>query len=82
MFVIFKKELKSYLRRGSAYFFLAAALFPLILLISTCTYMGGLAAIPAAIFWCIILVPWQLAGAGMLLPIVMMIAFRKDTPTK
>jgi hypothetical protein len=40
------------------------------------------AAIPAAISWCIILVPLQLAGAGMLLPIVMMIAFRKDRPTK
>ena len=69
-------------KRHMAYWFLTAALFPLILLISACTYMGGLAAIPAAIFWCIILVPWQLAGAGMLLPIVMMIAFRKDTPTK
>ena len=45
---------------------------------TACTCTGELAAIPAAIFWCIILVPWQLAGAGMLLPIVMMIAFRKD----
>ncbi len=69
-------------KRHMAYWFLAAALFPLILLISTCTYMGGLAAIPAAIFWCIILVPWQLAGAGMLLPIIMMIAFRKTPPAE
>ena len=69
-------------KRHMAYWFLAAALFPLILLISACTCTGVLSAIPAAIFWCIILVPWQLAGAGMLLPIVMMIAFRKDTPTK
>ena len=69
-------------KRHMAYWFLAAALFPLILLISTCSCTGVVAAIPAAIFWCIILVPWQLAGAGMLLPIVMMIAFRKDIPTK
>ena len=65
-------------KRHMAYWFMAAAFFPVILLISACTCTGVLAAIPAAIFWCIILVPWQLAGAGMLLPIVMMIAFRKD----
>ena len=67
-------------KRHMAYWFMAAAFFPVILLISACTCTGVLAAIPAAIFWCIILVPWQLAGAGMLLPIVMMIAFRKETP--
>ena len=65
-------------KRHMAYWFMAAAFFPVILLISACTCTGVLAAIPAAIFWCIILVPWQLAWAGMLMPIVMMIAFRKD----
>lgn len=67
-------------KRHMAYWFMTAAFFPVILLISACTCTGVLSAIPAAIFWCIILVPWQLAGAGMLLPIVMMIAFRKDRP--
>ena len=65
-------------KRHMTYWFMTAAFFPIIILISACTYVGGLAAILAAIFWCIILVPWQLAWAGMLLPIVMMIAFRKD----
>lgn len=67
-------------KRHIAYCFLTAALFPILLLISACTSTGVVAAIPAAIFWCIILVPLQLAGAAMLLPIVMMIAFRKDRP--
>ena len=65
-------------KRHIAYWFLTAALFPILLLISACTSTGVVAAIPAAISWCIILVPLQLAGAGMLLPIVMMIAFRKN----
>ena len=65
-------------KRHIAYWFLTAALFPILLLISACTGTGVVEAIPAAIFWCIILVPLQLAGAAMLLPIVMMIAFRKD----
>lgn len=65
-------------KRHIAYWFLTAALFPILLLISACTSTGVVAAIPAAIFWCIILVPLQLAGAAMLLPLVMMIAFRKD----
>ena len=69
-------------KRHMAYWFMTAAFFPVILLISACTCTGVLSAIPAAIFWCIILVPWQLAGAGMLLPIVMMIAYRKDTPAE
>ena len=64
------------------YWFLTAALFPILLLISTCTCTGVVAAVPAAISWSIILVPLQLAGAGMLLPIVMMIACRKDKPAE
>ena len=67
-------------KRHIAYWFLTAALFPILLLISACTSTGVVEAIPAAISWCIILVPLQLAGAGMLLPIVMMITFRKDKP--
>ena len=66
-------------KRHMAYWFMTAAFFPVILLISACSSTGVLSAIPAAIFWCIILVPWQLAGAGMLLPIVMMIAFRRSS---
>ena len=69
-------------KRHIAYWFLTAALFPILLLISACTSTGVVSAIPAAIFWCIILVPLQLAGAGMLLPIVMMIAFRKAPPAE
>lgn len=67
-------------KRHIAYWFLSAALFPILLLISACTSTSVVEAIPAAISWCIILVPLQLAGAGMLLPIVMMITFRKDKP--
>ncbi len=69
-------------KRHMVYWFLTAALFPILLLISTCTCTGVVAAVPAAISWSIILVPLQLAGAGMLLPIVMMIACRKDKPAE
>lgn len=62
--------------------FLAAALFPVLLLIPSFLAMHPLVAtLLGSMFWFIFIVPMQLVGALILLPLVMMIGFRnKNTP--
>lgn len=62
--------------------FLAAALFPVLLLIPSFLAMHPLVAtLLGSMFWLIFIVPMQLVGALILLPLVMMIGFRnKNTP--
>jgi hypothetical protein len=62
--------------------FLAAALFPVLLLIPSFLAMHPLVAtLLGSMFWLIIIVPLQLVGAAILLPLVMIIGFRdKNTP--
>ena len=57
--------------------FLAAALFPVLLLIPSFLAMHPLVAtLLGSMFWLIIIVPLQLVGAAILLPLVMIIGFR------
>ncbi len=62
--------------------FLAAVLFPVLLLIPSFLAMHPLVAtLLGSMFWLIFIVPMQLVGALILLPLVMMIGFRnKNTP--
>lgn len=62
--------------------FLAAALFPVLLLIPSFLAMHPLeATLLGSMFWLIFIVPMQLVGALILLPLVMIIGYRnKNTP--
>lgn len=64
------------------WWFLAAALFPVLLFIPALLAVHPLVAVLlGSMFWLIFIVPMQLVGALILLPLVMMIGFRnKNTP--
>ena len=63
-------------RRHVVYWFTTAALFPLIPGLLMCLSYGHYMALFALLMGSIVIIPLQLAGAGLLLPLVRMIAFR------
>jgi hypothetical protein len=63
-------------KRHVVYWFTTAALFPLIPGLLMCLSYGHYMALFALLMGSIVIIPLQLAGAGLLLPLVRMIAFR------